>query len=349
MQIKRRALTAGATFFLAAATGHVMQNGGSISASLNALRPNPVAPVAEAAMTASVTLTPATDTAKPLPAINEATVVSLSADASALPTLPDAAMPALAGGQSLKPRMLKVESGYVRAASDADAAWSAFGIACADPVIVLSSRPGAMVGLHLAAPCSPSTSVRVSIDGLAFHAATDASGVLDLDLPALTATPVVTAAIQGAKPLTASAPVGDLAGLRRVAVQWTGGYDLALDAFEDGAAWGDAGHVQAGGLPSPRGAVILSLGTATGPQDGLARVYSGVAEGDAPKIEVSAEITPRTCGRILTGTILHAGATGVVTEPVSLTMPACDSLGGFVVLSVDATAQGAVSVASSGG
>ncbi len=266
-----------------------------------------------------------------------------------MPTLPDITVPALPGGQGLKPRMLTVERGYVHKPSDADAAWSAFGIACAKPVMVLSAKPGAMVGLHLTAPCAPSTGVSVSVDGLSFHTATDASGVLDVDLPALTTKPVVTAAIQGSEPLSMSTALDDMAGLRRIAVQWTGGFQLYLDAFEDGSDWGDPGHVQAGGQPSPDGGVVVTLGTASGPQDSLAQVYSGTASSKAPKIELSAEVTPRTCGRILTGTLLHAGRDKVVTEPVSLTMPACDSLGGFVVLSVDLKANDAIDVASTGG
>jgi hypothetical protein len=347
MQIKRRALTAGATFFLAAATGHVMQNGGSISASLELFRP-----AATAESTPGPSSVAVAGAYQTMTVIDTATVVSLSADAAvpALPTLPNMAAPVLPGGQALGPRMLRVESGYTRPRTDADAAWSAFGLACAEPVLVLSARPGATVGLHVSAPCAPSAAVRVTIDGLAFDAATDASGVLDLDLPALSATPAVTATIQGSRALTASTAVSDLAGLRRVAMQWTGSYDLALDAFENGAGWGDPGHVQAGGdLSADGGGVILSLGDADAPQAARARIYSGTARGKAPKIEVSAEVTPRTCGRILTGMLISAGNGGPERKPISLTMPACDSLGGFVVLSVDAASVGPVNLADSGG
>jgi hypothetical protein len=82
------------------------------------------------------------------------------------------------------------------------------------------------------------------------------------------------------------------------------------------------------------------------PDAQVAVVYTGSAQVETVGLEVSSEVSRMTCGRTLSGEVVRPGS-GV--EPVSLSMPSCDSLGGYVVMRVDPTApSSAVAVASAG-
>ncbi|MFN0115409.1 MAG: hypothetical protein ACKVPY_12105 [Paracoccaceae bacterium] len=327
MQIKRRILTAGTTFFLAAATGHLMQNGGAISA-----RFLPGSDVSTASVAAPVPLAKAT--------LDQTSIVPVSAGPQdtaipKLPDLPDTTIPALASGMALAPRMIRVERGYARRQTAADVRYSAFGLACSDPALTLTAKPGGMIGVTVAAPCQPGARAEVSAAGLVFDTLAGRDGSLRLDVPAFAALADVTVAFPDGTAASGQIAVPDVLTMRRIAVQWTGTQRLQLDVFENGAAWGEDGHVSAASEPEPGLGGVLSLGDPSLAWPKLALVYSGAGELSSLAAEVSSEVTSATCGREIAGEVLRPGASAL---PVSLRMPDCDGAGGYVVINVDTTA-----------
>ena len=375
MQIKRRAITVGTTFFLAAATGHVMQNGDAISARLLGAD-NPEQPVlASVEMTAGVLASaPASaplPPAKPAAAETAAPEAAPPAVATPAPYLPDAILdvtaarsvpglpdlPAaepkpLVAGTLLAARLERLDKGYVRPETAADANYSVFGIACGDSTLSLEATARAMLRVTLSAPCFPNERVVISHSGLTVAVATDKAGDLDLMLPALAAEATVNVRIGTEEVMSATHDVTGLDALSRVAVQWEGAEGFHLSAFENGAAFGMPGHVSA---TQPRdratsdGGFLTVLGDPAVDHPMLAEVYTAPVATRVDDIVVEAEVSAATCGRALDGAMLRMapGAT-VQSEPLSFAMPGCDAVGDFLMLSLGPVAEAPVAVALSG-
>ncbi len=350
MQMKRRVLTAGTTFFLAAATGHVMQNGDTLSARF--LGPKVTAAAEVSANPAPIAVT---EVAPPRPGrIAEATVTSLSADTTLpaearsvpeLPGLPAADPATLGGGAALAARMLKVEQGAVHADTAADADYDAFGIACAATALNLTVQKPAMFAIKLAAPCHPNERVSISHAGLTVAYMTDAKGALSLDLPALDRSGAVAVRFASGDGVKATRPVPGIEGLHRLAVAWTGGQTFAVNAYENGAAFGAPGHVSAANPRDPataEGGFLVTLGDPSVADPMLAEVYTAPAQ-TAVRVETEAEVTPAACGHMATATAIRVGGDGRGTpEPLSVAMPDCVSVGDIVLLDMTPMFDGAI-------
>ena len=297
MQIKRRAITVGMTFFLAAATGHVMQNGDTISARLRGVDPAP-APVLASVETTAAIITPAVAPASKPDAAPEATVLQANAtgepDAAApgapaadthlpplkvlsgLPNFPAVQPTPLASGVQLAERIETLDTGAVSTESAADQNYTVFGIACADPSITLEPMARAMLKMTLSAPCFANERVTITHEGLVFAMTTDKAGELVVVVPALAPTARMDVRFASGDSISASEPVSGLDGLNRVAVVWRGAEGLQLGAYENGATFGGAGHVSAG-QPRARGpdagARLVTLGDAPLDHTLMAQVY----------------------------------------------------------------------------
>lgn len=167
----------------------------------------------------------------------------------------------------------------------------------------------AMLSLSLSAPCHPNQTVVVQHGGLSVTYLTTATGALFADIPALESTGALTIRMPDGAEARASAPVPELAAIRRLAVQW-----MVEDRFSlsgDGA--------------------LVTLGTMSGPAPMLAQVITlPSAAGTPPAIE--AEVTRDTCGRELLGEVLYSELGRVTRADLSIAMPDCDGMGGFVAL-----------------
>lgn len=310
MQLKRKLVMVGATFFLAAATGHLMQNGsGLVGGSGPFVQPAPQKLAAADMMPKQI-----------VPLAGNAT--------SSIAPLTVAPAP-------MAPKMQKIAPSAPLAAAPAP-------VDCT-PVLNLSRAPAAMMDMALTAPCNQNARVVIKQSGLTVTGVTDAGGMLKIMIPAMASAAHVTIALPDGIQATADLAVPALADYDRVAVQWQGDDAFQLHAFEFGADYGDAGHVSAATPRTPGYAVQASGGFLTRLGNGavllpmLAEVYtfptghslrSGVV-----RLTIEAEVTAKTCGHDLLGETLevHAGVPVKIVD-LTLAMPGCDAAGGYVIL-----------------
>lgn len=320
---KRKVAIVAATVVLAAATGHVVQNGTRLLPSGDG---------------EGVTVAAA---ASPVPRRTLAV-------AEAPPVLPAdpapgglAALPAIAGLRDVV--QTSALQPIAAAFTPVQPAPAAAPETDCTPRLSIAAAPSAMIDLALTAPCQPDARVVLRHAGLAVTARTDADGALRLALPAFADPAEVSAAVAGGAPVTAAVAVPDLAGYERIAVQWQGADSFSLNALEFGAEEGQPGHVSAAAPRSPvlssriGAGFLTALGDTTVPWPLLAEVYSfptgeTTREGTV-RIFLEAGVTAETCDReMLAETIeLRSGGPLRRTE-LALAMPGCDDAGAFLVL-----------------
>ncbi len=355
--MKRRIVMAGTTFFLAAATGHVMQNGDVIGAKLRGALASPspttaaiaapskvskattvaaVVPVATPKVTsAPVQQDPMAAASTPAGATapEGAKPIFASQSASSLPEFPAAKVRPLASGTLLAARMDLVADSYARPETDADAEYSVFGVPCGPSALSLGLASRGTLRVMLSAPCHPAERVVFSHAGLSFAMLTDAAGHVEVSIPAMAVKAIVDAGFVDGKMLTAERIVPNLDTLRRVAL--TGNGELHLNAYENGAAFGADGHYAAsrpGDAASVGGATVVTLGDADIDDPMIAEVYTASDAAKGIAIEAETEVTDLNCGRSVTARIMSmAAGTPVMRDTLSQSMPDCDAIGDMVL------------------
>lgn len=200
----------------------------------------------------------------------------------------------------------------------------------------LVPQDGAMLGVTVVAPCHPDERVILSHAGLALTARTSATGSLFTSIPAMDMAGEVAVTFADGTREVASMPMPELEGMQRFAVQWSADDRLALNAFRDGATYGEPGHLTAqplamlDGAMEP-GAAVMALGDPDVPLPLLAEVYTLPTDGKA-ELTIEAKVTPKTCGRDLIGETLDSRDGVVTVQDLTLAMPGCDAVGDFIVL-----------------
>lgn len=200
----------------------------------------------------------------------------------------------------------------------------------------LVPQDGAMLGITLVAPCHADERVTLSHGGLALTARTTATGSLFTSIPAMDSAGEVAVTFADGTRETAAMPMPELAGIQRFAVQWSADDRFALNAFRNGATYGETGHLTAqplamlDGAMEP-GAAVMALGDPDVPLPLLAEVYTLPADGKAD-LTIEAKVTAKTCGRDLIGETLDSRDGVVTVQDLTLAMPGCDAMGDFIVL-----------------
>ncbi|NKX45186.1 hypothetical protein [Roseicyclus persicicus] len=225
-----------------------------------------------------------------------------------------------------------------QAAPATDIARSPLGLPCGLEVAG-TAMPGAMVALDVMDPCRPGMRVEVEHAGLTFAAATDAMGLLTLDVPALEAPAIFTVRLADETLGMALVPVPDLGGIGRVAVAWEEDRAIELHAFENDAAFGAPGHVwqDAPGdvtlVTAGTGGVLTRLGDPTVEAPRIAQVYTyPVAVAGALALSVDIPVTSASCGQPVRAQSLRLRDGAVETQEIRLTLPGCDAVGDYLVL-----------------
>jgi hypothetical protein len=200
-------------------------------------------------------------------------------------------------------------------------------------------EPSAMIGLTLLAPCQPNARVVLLHAGLAVTGKTSGTGTLFASLPAFDSDAEVSVRFADGQVVTATVAVPEAASLRRFGVQWQGDDAFQLNAFENGAAYGEIGHVSAADPQRPLagkaqiGGFLSVLGDDGVAQPMLAEVYTYPAASDASvRIVIEAAITKGTCAREILGeTLADVGGDVTITD-LTLAMPDCSAVGDILVL-----------------
>lgn len=259
-----------------------------------------------------------------------------SGERSRLPSLPaiDATLPPT-------PVFLSVaEAPPRRPALPAPDDLSAFGLPCGAE-IVAEPVPPASVRVRLSAPCMPNERVVFRHEGLVFATTTSALGLVDVTVPAMTRAARIEATLPDDTVLSVITAVSEIGEYKRVALASSGRAILSINAFEFGAAQGEAGHVRfrpgAQHRASPARGHIVRLGDPDIPAPLQSEVYTfpagqTLAHGSV-RLHVEAEVTERTCGRPVEAAAIQTLSGGPPTHvALTLDMPGCDAVGDILVL-----------------
>lgn len=309
MDMKRRAARGIAVLAVALAAGHLVQNMGN--------KPMPK-PVASADLSQK-------------PAKVETVAAGPKAAAAATPVpkvaLPELVVTADAGSHEQRKPDPIVEERPV-----------AMATAC-DIALDLMVEPNAMIGLTLLAPCHPNQRVVLHQGGLAVTAKTTATGALFTTLPAMETPALVEVAFADGTRSRAEIAVPDLVALRRFGLQWQADDTFQIHAFENGATYGEPGHISAvdphhptAGQRATAGFLTL-LGEATTENPLLAEVYTfPAAPAVKAEIVVEATVTDKTCARELIAETLNSAGGRVFVTDLTVAMPECAAKGDYLVL-----------------
>jgi hypothetical protein len=197
----------------------------------------------------------------------------------------------------------------------------------------------AMLELTLIAPCHVSERVVVRHGGLTITAMTSESGALFAVIPGMEASGAVSVLFADGIAVETAAPLPDLAQYRRFAVQWMADDAFQLNAFENGAGFGQTGHVNAEHTQRPmaniptKGGYLSVLGDRTSPMPMLAEVYTYPSNAtETVDLTIEASVTKATCDRELLGEVLLSEAGEVTKTDLTMTTPTCDAVGDVLVL-----------------
>ncbi len=198
----------------------------------------------------------------------------------------------------------------------------------------LAVMPGALLGVTLIAPCAPNARVVLQHEGLSITGVTTVTGALFASLPALSTTAGVKATLPGGQSVSAAIDVPQAADFRRFAVQWQGDDAFQVNAYENGAAFGQPGHVSQTqpSVASDAGGFVQVIGDPASAMPLLAQVYTYPLAAAPVEVVVESAVTAKTCGRELIGETLFAKGGRVVVTDLTLAMPDCDAIGDFLVL-----------------
>jgi hypothetical protein len=320
MELKRKVAMVAATLSVAFGAGHIMQNGLGVQmgrvdtaqapdVALDAVQPKEITPLAAGVGSASGFDGP-------------------DLGAAPAPTLPDAAFaPAPAAAP------LDVAAPEVTPATDLAVVES-----CPVTLDVIASDR-ATLDLTLLAPCRASERVVVRHGGLTITAMTSATGSLFMTIPGLEASGEVSMLFGDGFAAATTQPLPDMAQYRRFAVQWMAEDAFQLNAFENGAGFGDSGHVFAGNPQRPlpniptQGGYMNMLGDPAVSVPLLAEIYTyPVDTTQSVELSIEASVTDATCDRELLGEVLFSEAGKVTKTDLTMATPTCDAIGDVLVL-----------------
>lgn len=208
--------------------------------------------------------------------------------------------------------------------------------ASACPVTAVAvPAPLASAKTVLSAPCYPHARVAVHHSGLMFTAVTDDSGTLMLTVPVLSEQAVFVFELPDGRGAVAAAEVPGLGQADRVALQWTGKAGFEIHALEDGASYGQAGHIWSGG-GSASASHVARFGDPAQPAARMAEIFTFDRSSGADLavvLSVEAEVTAQNCGRDVSAQALELRAAAPLrSRDLTLTMPDCSAEGDFLVL-----------------
>lgn len=219
---------------------------------------------------------------------------------------------------------------------------SPFGLPCGLSVAT-EAGPAAMVVLDVMAPCTPNARLTIEHSGLTLSAATDAMGLLTVDIPAFEDPAFVTVRLEDGRSASSLVAVPDLGDYERLGVQWEGTRDLEIHAMEFGADYGELGHIWQGNPGTAlralggEGGFVSRLGSENVSDPMLAQVYTfprdAAPRDGTVRVSIEAEVNERNCGTdTLARTLQTRGDEPVSVIELVFRIPGCDAMGDYLVL-----------------
>lgn len=207
-----------------------------------------------------------------------------------------------------------------------------------DVWLVATPDVGAITEISIFAPCHAGEIATISHGPLIFDAEIGADGQLLTHVPAMMADGIYEITLADGASAEDRAVADDFHLYDRVAIAWTGAAVLSLNAYEFGAEFGAAGHVHPGNADDldldAQGFMVLLGDTQNGARAQVYSFPSGIPmQSGSIRIEIEADITADSCGRILQATSMEAySGSAVDRHDLTMHMPACSDIGGFLVL-----------------
>ncbi|MCP5038543.1 MAG: hypothetical protein GY945_13200 [Rhodobacteraceae bacterium] len=259
-------------------------------------------------------------------------ILSLPATAPTMPTAPSAeavtlassgaqfAEPTHSGGQTtaLVPTNTECEAGFTAMAA-----------------------PGAMVDLTLEAPCYGGQMVEIFHSGMRFTERMDAAGLMQITVPAMEEDAFFNALFTDGRTESTDVLMLTVSDYQRVALFWKGEAGFELYALENGALYGEEGHVSSATPYGPdrglsgQGGFLTRLGqSSSGYQVAVYSYPAMLTDTDPmPEISVEAEVLLGNCESEISATLLRSSDTGALeTAPLFIAVPSCEAVGEYLVL-----------------
>ncbi len=237
------------------------------------------------------------------------------------------ALPAV--GQALARRVGQSEQGYKPLAPD-NAQYSLLGFSCSVSLGVTHLR-GDLVRLELDAPCQMGIPVIVRHEGVSFSAVTSDIGRVSMKMPVFNRQAVFSVEMPDGSTISTEVFVQQASEYDHVAVMWSGDAGLQIHAYEPSGAhvWGNAPQNLSIAIKG-RGGYVTRLGSADFPEAKQAEIYSfprqQLLKTGVVRLDLSAAVTPQTCGKDLLAKTLQPGLNGGnMLVDLVLKMPACNS------------------------
>ena len=345
MQIGRRTIMVAGTFFLAAATGHMMQSGLLAGSGLGSGGQDGV--VGELTQ---ASLTSADGSGNVTTVVSGSDLAAMGRTDPVFPELPKLEPIPLDSGDRFASRTDGIQSDADWPRTAANPEYDNFGQPCTEPKITLSLSAPAMIDVSVSASCHANERIVISHAGLGFAGMTDRKGHYHVVVPAMSAKGAVSAQIGPDLMLAEERMVPDIASVRRFALVQRGQGGLHLNAFIGDSALGNTTDLQpanSGAGLSGSGSFMILLGDGAMDRPMTTEVISVPSNQPVPRLQVAVDVTDKTCGRDLLGSILRMSpATTPITDGLSLAVPGCDAVGERVVLDLE-RADAAVALASS--
>ncbi|WP_106746608.1 hypothetical protein [Yoonia maritima] len=205
------------------------------------------------------------------------------------------------------------------------------------------AAPAAMARLTVNAPCHKRTEFTLIHSGLRFSNRTNADGRAIVSLPVLSVDAKISLLINNVEQAHVALYAPEVPQYDRTILQWRGFANLQLHVLEDGASFGEVGHIWTGSVHTPNFAIlgqhgfVSRYGTRYADIPYQAEVYTYPARLVRPDMAVmmpvGVMVTDELCGVALNVQIIQV-ISGQVNAPidVSIKAPSCDNVGQFIVL-----------------
>ncbi|OWY08308.1 hypothetical protein B6V74_14260 [Thioclava sp. F42-5] len=206
---------------------------------------------------------------------------------------------------------------------------------CDNPVLSVSPVGDGLTKLELNAPCHPDTNLAIRDESLSIAGQTDASGVFEAVLPLLAPTTSLQVTADGAMIAQLEAGASGLDKINRAIWVTKAESPLHLNAYENGAQFDDAGHLDATKPRSPDTSLGGYMQSFTAADGKRIEIYTAPKTLTDLRLQLEASFSPEDCGKSVGGRLMRMHGTGTAAMPITLDLPACPSDGGTVVLPLD--------------